>query len=106
MNALADSSITSVGIFAIVTGNMGQLVRISFPVHRVREVLSVRCLGHRGATIVAHTSGRALDAWVLGPNAGYSCDASGSRVGSWCLNGAAVVDSLSSGRGMSVAVLN
>ena len=41
LNALADRSITSVGIFAIATSNMGQLVRICFPVHGVWEVLPV-----------------------------------------------------------------
>ena len=74
--------------------------------HRVRKVLPVRCLGHRWTSIVAHTPGRALDAWVLRPDAGYSCDTSGGGVGYWGLGGAGVVDSLCSARGMTFAILN
>ena len=107
MNALADCSITSVGIFAIATGNMWQLVRISFPVHRVREVLPVRCLGHWGATIVRNTTGGALDTWVLwGDAASCSCGNRGGGVCYWSLGGAAVVDPLSSARGMILTILN
>lgn len=86
---------------------MGQLVRISFPVHRVWEVLPVRCLGHWGATIVGNTTGGALDAWVLGGDAA-SCSSgnTGGGVDYWSLGGAAVVDPLSSARGMILTVLH
>lgn len=86
---------------------MGQLVRVSFSVHRVREVLSMRCLGHGRPSIVAHTSSRALNAWVLRSNSSYASDV--SRVGiisAWGFRRATMVDSLGSWScWMSLAVL-
>lgn len=46
LNALPHRSITSVGILAVAAGNVRQLIRVGFPVHRVREILPVGCLSH------------------------------------------------------------
>ena len=96
---------SSIGIFAIATRNMWQLVGISFTMHRVREVLSMGRLGHRGATIVAHSSCRSLNAWVRRAYTSDSSDSCGVRVAYWSLGGAAVVDSLALPRGV-IAVLH
>jgi len=103
LDALAYSS--SIRIFAIATGNMWQLVGISFTMHRVWEVLSMGRLGHWGATIVVHSSCRSLDAWVRRPHTSHSCDSCGGRPSYWSLRGAAVVDSLALARGV-IAVLH
>jgi len=92
LDALADCS--SISIFAIATRNMWQLVGIGFAMHRVREVLSMGRLGHRGATIVAHSSCRSLDTWVRRAHASHSRDSSGVGPTYWSLSGATVVDSL------------
>jgi hypothetical protein len=49
-------SVPWVRLFAIRRCDVWQLIRISLSVHRIWEVLSVRCLGHGGAHVVALAS--------------------------------------------------
>jgi hypothetical protein len=105
LNALADSSITSVGIFAIAS-DMGQLVRVCLPVHGVGEVLPMRRLSHRGPPIVTHAPSRSLDAWVLGAHSSYTSDVSGVRVVTWSLRGTTMVDPFALASVLLVAVLH
>ena len=101
---MADSSITSVGIFAIAS-DMGQLVRVCLPVHRVREVLSMRGLGHGGPSVVIHATSGALDTRVLRAHSSYACDVGGVRV-TWSLGGTTMVDPFSLASRVLVAVLH
>lgn len=72
---------------------MGQLIRICLSVHRIWEVLSVRCLGHGRAHVVALATGGALDAVALRSNASHSVDCS-VCTSNWLFAGAAMINSI------------
>ena len=94
LDALSNCPISWVCIFRVTAGDVRQLIRISFPVHWVGEILTVRGLSHRGTPVVAHSSCAALNAWILGAQ---SCNPSNTcrvRVRSWSFGGAALVDPL------------